>query len=342
MKEKWGNYDNKEVFLYTLTNNNGIIVKISNYGGIITSIRVPDRKGKSGDIVLGYDSLNGYLAQSPYFGAMVGRYANRIAKGTFILDGKQYKLAVNNGNNSLHGGIKGFDKVVWDAAEVSDSNEVSLVLTYLSKDGEEGYPGNLSVKVTYTLANSNEFKTLIEATTDKPTPVNLCNHSYFNLNECDTNILGHQLTIQADRYTVVNDELIPTGELRPVANSPMDFLTPFHIGDRINLVKGGYDHNYVFQGKSKELTFAARLFDPGSGRFLEVFTTQPGIQFYSGNFLDGTITGKNGRIYQKHWGLCLETQHFPDSPNQKTFPNTILRPGEKYSEETVYKFGVRE
>ena len=346
MKAYWGKVDNKDVSLFTLMNKNGIIVRITNYGAIITSIVAPDRNGKMGDIVLGFDSLKPYLASPPYFGAIVGRYANRIAKGKFILDGKTYTLARNNGNNALHGGIKGFDKVIWDATEISDTNHVSLALTYLSKDGEEGYPGNLSVKVTYSLTNSDEFTILIEATTDKATPVNLCNHSYFNLSECDTSILGHNLTLNADRFTVVDNELIPTGELRPVKGTPMDFIATFAIGQRIDQVPGaypgGYDHNFVLLKKNNELSFAARFGDPRSGRILEVFTTQPGVQFYSGNFLDGTITGKGGKVYKKHWGLCLETQHFPDSPNQRTFPNTILRPGEKFMEETAYRFLVKK
>ena len=344
MKEHFGTVDNEPVYLYTLSNENGITIKITNYGGIITHLIVPDKNGRMGDIALGYDSLQGYLEATPYFGAIVGRYANRIAKGRFTLDGKTYHLAVNNGNNTLHGGIKGFDKVVWDATESSDSSGASLILSYLSKDGEEGYPGNLSVKVTYTLSNNNEFKTLIEAVTDQPTPVNLCNHSYFNLSECNTNILGHLLILNANRFTVVNDELIPTGELRPVKGTVMDFLTVHSIGERIDQVPGappgGYDHNYVLVKKPGEMSIAAILSDTVSGRILEILTTQPGVQFYSGNFLDGTITGKGGKKYQKHWGLCLETQHFPDSPNQPAFPNTILRPGKKYSETTVYRFGV--
>jgi len=345
MKKNWGKYDDKEVFLYTLTNKNGVSVKISNYGGIITSILAPDKNGKLGDIVLGYDSLDGYIANSPYFGAIVGRYANRISNGKFSLDGRTYSLARNNGNNSLHGGIKGFDKVVWDAAELSDTSRVSLVLTHHSKDGEEGYPGNLDVKVTYTLNNDNEFITLIEAMTDKATPINLCNHSYFNLSECNTSILSHILTLNADCYTVVNNELIPTGELRKVTGTPMDFTSPCTIGQRIEHVPGaapgGYDHNFVLVKKPGELSLAAKVEDLRSGRILEVFTTQPGVQFYSGNFLDATITGKGRKIYRKHWGLCLETQHFPDSPNHAAFPSTILRPGEKYREETVCKFKVK-
>jgi aldose 1-epimerase len=340
MKENWGKVDNKEVFLYTLKNKNGIVVKISNYGGIITSILVPDKKGRMGDIVLGYDSLKGYLTATPYFGAIVGRYANRIAKGKFKLGGKVYKLAVNNGKNSLHGGLKGFDKVVWDAVEFSDSTGAGLVLNYRSRDGEEGYPGNLVIMVTYLLTPSDALKLTIEAKTDKLTPVNLCNHTYFNLAEAGTDILGHKLKINAERYTVVNDELIPTGELRPVKETPMDF-TDFHtIGERIAQVQGGYDHNYVLVKKEKELSLAAVIEEPVSGREVSVLTTQPGVQFYSGNFLDGSIKGKGGKVYKQHFGMCLETQHFPDSPNQPKFPKTILKPGEKFREVTVFKFGV--
>jgi aldose 1-epimerase len=339
MKKSFGNTDQKEVFLFTLTNSNGFIVKITNYGGIITSILAPDKNNRFGDIVLGYDSLSQYVSNSPYFGAIVGRYANRIAKGRFTLNGNTCKLAVNNGNNSLHGGLKGFDKVVWDAAVIKDPSAATLELTYLSKDGEEGYPGNLKVKVTYTLDDHNELTTLIEAETDKPTPVNLCNHTYFNLSEADTSILGHILTLYADRFTQVNSELIPTG-ISAVSGTAMDFNNSVAVGERIARVKGGYDHNFVLKKKTGELTMAAQLYDPRTGRQLEILTTQPGIQFYSGNFLDGTIKGKGGKVYQKHWGLCLETQHFPDSPNQPAFPNTILKPGEKFSEKTVYRFSV--
>jgi aldose 1-epimerase len=342
-KENWGKADNREVFLYTLKNRHGVVVKISNYGGIITSILVPDAKGKTGDIVLGYDSLEGYLTATPYFGAIVGRYANRIAKGTFTLEGKKYKLAINNGNNSLHGGIKGFDKVVWDATEISDSVYAGLKLRYLSPDGEEGYPGNLNVTVTYILTDSDMLSTRIEATTDKATPVNLCNHTYFNLREADTTILGHLLKINAERYTVVNDELIPTGELRPVQGTPMDFRGLQGIGSGIGQVKGGYDHNYVLNKKVYDSNdIIATIEDPVSGRIVEISTTQPGVQFYSGNFLDGTIRGKGGKVYRQHYGLCLETQHFPDSPNQPSFPNTILKPGGKFDEMTVYYFKVKK
>jgi aldose 1-epimerase len=340
MKETFGKIDQDEVYLFTLTNNNGIEVKITNYGGIITSILVPDLNNKSGDIVLGYNTLEEYVANNPYFGAIVGRYANRIAQGKFVLNGKTYTLAVNNGRNSLHGGLKGFDKVVWKADEITDSTRSELVLHYRSKDGEEGYPGNLDVTVTYSLNDHNDFTTRIDAETDKPTPVNLCNHTYFNLSEADTNILGHILTLYSDRYTKVNDELIPTGELANVRDTPMDFNNTIAIGERIDRVRGGYDHNYVLTKKPGELTMAAQLYDPRTGRQVEILTTQPGLQFYSGNFLDGSITGKNGKVYHKHYGLCLETQHFPDSPNQPEFPNTILKPGMKFSETTVYRFSV--
>lgn len=338
MKSDFGTVDGKAVYLFTLTNAKGIIVKITNYGAIITQIWMPDRNGTTGDIVLGYDRLSNYITINPYFGCIAGRYANRIAKGKFTLDGKTYTLAVNNGENHLHGGIKGFDKVVWNASEFSDTTRSGVILTYLSKDGEEGYPGNLKVTVRYTLDTLNELTTLIEAETDKPTPVNLCNHTYFNLSVANTSILNHILEIFADRYTEVDDGLIPTGILPFVKNTPMDFLQPHAIGERITSVKGGYDHNYVLNRDTTGLIFAARLFDPFSGREVEIYTTQPGIQFYSGNFLDDTITGKNGIRYNQHYGLCLETQHFPDSPNQQNFPNTILRPGEKYREETRYRF----
>jgi len=341
MKIPFGTVDNLNVFLYTLTNKNDIAVKITNYGGIITSIIVPDRDGRPGDIVLGYDSLNQYMTNNPYFGAIVGRYANRIAKGRFTLEGKTYHLAINNGKNSLHGGTKGFDKVVWDAAEMQDSTSVGLVLKYTSPDGEEGYPGKLVVTVTYLLNDDDELSTTIEAVTDKPTPVNLCNHTYFNLTGANTDILGHSLTLFADRFTEVNEELIPTGNLLSVKGTSMDFTAGSTIGSRIDKIKGGYDHNYVLNKKPGELSMAAVLKDPKSGRQVDILTTEPGVQFYSGNFLDGNIKGKGGKIYQKHYGLCLETQHFPDSPNQTNFPNTILVPGVKYFAQTIYRFGVR-
>ena len=340
MKEPFGSANNQDVFLYTLTNKNGIVIKITNYGGIITQIWTPDREGKPGDIVLGYDSLKGYVDNNPYFGAVVGRYANRIADGKFSLEGESYKLATNNGNNHLHGGDKGFDKVVWNATEIEDSASVGLELSYLSPDGEEGYPGNLNVKVTYTLTNWDELETVITATTDKACPVNLCNHTYFNLSKADTNVLGHILSIVAAQLTDVNSDMIPTGVMPPVAGTPMDFNTPHQVGSRIEQVKGGYDHNYVLDKSDGELALAATLLDPKSGREVKIYTTQPGIQFYSGNFLDGSIKGKGGKVYEKHYGLCLETQHFPDSPNHPDFPGTILKPGEKFREITVYKFGT--
>jgi aldose 1-epimerase len=341
MKASYGTLNGQSVYLFTLENKNGMVVKITNYGAIITQVLVPDRNGKMGDVVLGYDSLAGYIANNPYFGCIAGRYANRIAKGKFTLDGKEYTLAVNNGNNHLHGGLKGFDKVLWIGSEFSDTSKAGVTMNYFSKDGEEGYPGNLHVAVTYTLDNENSLTTVIEAITDKATPVNLCNHTYFNLSEADTNILGHVLTLYASRFTEVNDELIPTGNLAPVNGTPMDFTTPHVIGERIADVKGGYDHNYVLDHPAGQLSPAALFSDPLTGRQVEVLTTQPGIQFYTGNFLDGSITGKGGKVYRKNFGFCLETQHFPDSPNRPAFPNTILRPGEKYQETTVWKFGIR-
>jgi len=342
MKTHFGKIGDKEVFLYTLTNKHGITVKITNYGGIVIQIIMPGKDGKKGNIVLGYDSLQSYVENSPYFGAIVGRYANRIANGEFSLDGVKYKLARNNGNNALHGGIKGFDKVVWDAKEYSDASAATLHLTYLSPDGEEGYPGNLKAGVTYILNNKDELSVIIEATTDKATPVNICNHTYFNLNGADSSILGHVLMIPADRFTEINDQLIPTGNLPEVKGTPMDFNTPTAIGARIDKVKGGYDHNYVLRKKAGEISTAAVLFEPASGRKVTVETTQPGVQFYSGNFLDGSCKGRNGKVYNKHYGLCLETQHFPDSPNQPAFPNTILRPGMSYLEKTTIRFSVVE
>jgi aldose 1-epimerase len=331
--------EGQAVDLYTLTNANGMAVKITDYGGIVTSLKVPDKNGRSEDVVLGFDSLDRYLAGHPYFGAVVGRYGNRIARGKFTLNGTGYRLAANNGENHLHGGIKGFDQVIWNAEIVKKENEVGVKLSYLSKDGEEGYPGNLSVVVTYTLTNDNELKIHYEAETDKPTPVNLTHHSYFNLKGAGNgDILEHLLTIDADRFTPVDEGLIPTGELKSVKNTPMDFTVPKAIGERINQVKGGYDHNYVLTGWDGSLKRAAKVVAPTSGRVMEVWTTEPGLQFYSGNFLDGTITGKNSKVYHKHYGFCLETQHFPDSPNKPQFPSTILEPGKKYTHTTIYRF----
>jgi aldose 1-epimerase len=340
-KEKYGRTpDGQEVFRYTLTN--GVVTaKIITYGGIVTELWTPDRKGNVNDIVLGFDSLQGYLAGHPYFGAIVGRYANRIAKGRFTLDGVEYKLATNNNENHLHGGIVGFDKVVWDAEPEIKDDRVSLKLKYTSKDGEEGYPGNLSVAVVYSLNKNNELSVSYEARTDKPTVVNPTQHSYFNMAGTG-NALGHLVTINADRYTVVDKTLIPTGELRPVEGTPMDFRKPHSIGERIPTVEGGYDHNYVLNRKGKGLSLAARVLEPQSGRVLELSTTEPGLQFYSGNFLDGSLKGKGGVKYEKHSGFCLEAQHFPDSPNHPEFPSVVLRPGQTYRQETVFKFTVAE
>jgi aldose 1-epimerase len=317
-------------------------IKITNYGGIITHIYVPDRNGNFDDVVLGHDTLEGYLNRSRYFGALIGRYANRIARGCFTLNGVRYSLATNNGANHLHGGLKGFDKVVWEAVEFDDG----VRLNYLSQDGEENYPGNLRATVTYSLTEENELRIEYFATTDKDTVVNLTNHSYFNLAGGET-ILDHELTINADAFTPIDETLIPTGEIRNVKDTPMDFSSMTSIGARINSeyeqirIAGGYDHNFVLRGNVGELNTAATLHDPKSGRVMEVSTTQPGMQFYSGNFLDGSLVGKGGRAYVKHSGCCLETQHFPDSPNKPSFPTTTLKPGQTYKTTTVYKFSAK-
>ena len=338
-KESWGEADGKPVDLYTLTNANGVQVKITTYGGIVTSWVTPDKTGNKSNVVLGFDSLSGYLAKPPYFGAIIGRYGNRIAKGTFKIDTTTYQLATNNGENHLHGGNKGYDKVVWDA-KPADST-ASLTLTYLSKDGEEGYPGNLNITVVYTLTDENELLIDYTAETDKATVVNLTNHSYFNLTgDVNNTILDHQLQIKADKYTPVDAGLIPTGELKDVKGTPFDFLQPHKIGERIAAVNGGYDHNFVLTRTGSDLELVATLSDSVSGRKLEVFTTEPGLQFYSGNFLDGTIKTSDGKSINLRTGLCLETQHFPDSPNQPAFPSTLLKPGEKYHTVTKYKISV--
>ncbi len=333
--------DGVAIDLYTLTNENGLRARIMTYGAIVVSLEVPDRDGDLADITLGYDDLDGYIANSPYFGAIVGRYGNRIAAGLFTLDDKTYQLATNDGANHLHGGVRGYDKVVWSAEPVETDDAVGVKLTYLSPDGEEGYPGNLSCEVTYLLTNDDELKVSYLATTDKATPVNLTHHSYFNLAGCARDILGHELTINADRYTPVDEGLIPTGELAAVAGTPMDFTSPKTIGAEIGQAPGGYDHNYVLNKEGEEMSLAASVYEPDSGRVMEIFTGESGIQFYSGNFLDGTITGKAGIVYARHFGFCLETQHFPDSPNKPDFPTTILRPGETYRHETVHRFSVR-
>jgi aldose 1-epimerase len=336
-----GQFDNNPVTEYTLANAQGMKVAVMNYGGTVTKIIVPDKEGIMGDVVLGYDSLSGHLQKgNPYFGALIGRYGNRIANGKFTLDGKLYSLAGNDHGNSLHGGNKGYDKVYWNIEKLAGDS--SLKLTYLSKDGEEGYPGNLNVEVIYTLGSDNSLKIDYAATTDKATPINLTNHSYFNLSAGhDSTILNHQLELNADKYTPVNDALIPTGKIEDVKDGPMDFNTAKPIGKDIASVKGGYDHNWVLNRTSNGLEKVAALNDPSSGRTMEVWTTEPGLQFYSGNFLDGTLVNtKNGQKYVKHAALCLEAQHFPDSPNQPGFPNTILKPGETYRQTTEYRFLV--
>jgi aldose 1-epimerase len=342
-KEDFGRLpDGTPVELYTLNNSHGLRARIMTYGAILVSLEVPDRTGGLADITLGYDSLGGYLEATPYFGAVVGRYGNRIAKAKFTLDGAEYSLAANNGDNHLHGGLKGFDKVVWAAEPVREEAAVGVKLSYLSPDGEEGYPGNLSCVLTYRITEDNEFKITYEATTDKATPVNLTHHSYFNLaGQGRGDILAHELLLEADRYTPVDEGLIPTGELRPVAGTPFDFTTAHIIGARIDRVAGGYDHNFVLRSGGGDLARAAQVYEPTSGRVMDVFTTEPGIQFYTGNFLDGTITGKVELVYNQHAGFCLETQHFPDSPNQPDFPSTILRPGETYQTLTIYRFSAR-
>ena len=334
---------------YTLKNASGMTVKVTNYGAIITSIMVPDRDGKLADVALGYDRVEDYInaVDKPYFGAIVGRYGNRIAAGKFTIDGNEYTLAVNNGENHLHGGIIGFDKVVWNAQPIEGKN--ALELTYQAKDMEEGYPGALSVKVTYTLTDDNAIHVHYLATTTKPTPVNLTQHTYFNLKgEGEGTILGHELMLNADRYTPVDAGLIPTGELAPVEGTPFDFTESKAIGRDIDASNqqltygGGFDHNWVLNkpADSAALTLAARVVEPTTGRVLEISTTEPGIQFYCGNFLDGRLKGKAGKPYVYRGGFCLETQHYPDSPNQPNFPSSILRPGETYDTTTVFKFGT--
>ena len=337
----------EDVDIYTLKNVNGVEARITNYGGIVVSLRVPDRNGKFDDVVLGFNDFNSYLKNDPYFGAIIGRYGNRIAKGRFKLNGVEYKLAVNNGENHLHGGIKGFDKVVWTGRETKTPAGPAVVLTYLSKDSEEGYPGNLRARVVYTLTNKDELKIEYSATTDKPTVLNLTHHSYFNLlGEGNGDILSHHVTINADRFLPTDAGAIPTGELRKVAGTPFDFLKATTIGARINdadeqlKLGNGYDHTWVINGRAGTLRHAATAYEPISGRTMQVWSTEPGMQFYTGNFLDGTLTGKSNKLYPRRSGFCFETQHYPDSPNQPKFPTTTLRKGQVYRSTTVYRFTV--
>ncbi len=352
-KKAWGKTaDGTPVDLYTLTNANGMVVKITNYGGIITEIHVPDRDGKLEDVVLGFDNLEAYLKGHPFFGCITGRYANRIAKGKFMLDGKEYTLATNNGPNHLHGGKVGFDKKVWEVSLIKEYDPddrtkrgQGVSLRYRSPDGEEGYPGNLVCDVNYMLTSQNELEISYRARTDKPTVVNLTNHTYFNLAGPKAgDVLGHEMQFFADRYTPVDDTLIPTGEIKPVAGTPFDFNTPMTIGSRIQQLKGdpvGYDHNMIFAREGKKLALGIRVYEPKSGRVMEMLTTEPAVQFYTGNFLDGSHKGKGGVVYERHQGFCLEAQHYPDSPNQPKFPSVVLRPGTAYEQTTVYKFSAK-
>jgi aldose 1-epimerase len=339
--------DGQAVQVYTLTNAQGVEARITNYGGTVVSLKTPDRNGNFADVVLGHDSVEGYQA-SPYFGALIGRYGNRIGNAQFTLNGETYQLAKNNGPNALHGGIKGFDKAIWKAEPMNGEQGPGLSLSYVSADGEEGYPGALTVKVVYTLTNDNALRIDYEATTDKPTVVNLTNHTYFNFKDVGaSDILSHEMMLNADRYTPVDKTLIPTGELASVEGTPFDFREPTAIGARIDgdheqLQFGlGYDHNFVINRSAEGLGLAATVVEPTTGRRMEVLTTEPGVQFYTGNFLNGTVTGKGGTVYQKRAGFCLETQHYPDSPNQESFPSTVLEPGQTYSTTTVYRFSTQ-
>jgi aldose 1-epimerase len=330
------------ITLYTVTNGCGVEMKVMNYGAILVSLKTPDKKGVSEDIVLGFDSLSQYVKDKDFFGGTVGRFGNRVGGAKFILDGKTYNLTVNNGKNQLHGGSKGFYKAIWKGEKISSSDSAGVKFTYVSKDGEEGYPGNLSVSCTYMLNKKQEMTISFVATTDKSTPVNLTNHSYFNLSgDAKRDILGSELTIAADFYTPVDSTLIPTGAIMPVKATPMDFTVPMAIGSRIQKVSGGYDHNYVLAKSSNTLGLCARIWEPVSGRVMEIYSREPGIQFYSGNFLNGSIKGKAEKAYQKYFACCLEPQHFPDSPNKPHFPNTILNPGATYTNVMVYKFSSK-
>ena len=347
-KENFGRTpDGEHVEIYELTNANGVEARITTYGAAVVSLKVPDRDGRMDDVVLGFEALDGYTKGDRYFGAMIGRFANRIGKGRFMLNGTEYKLATNDGENHLHGGIKGFDKALWKANPVIAREESGLELTYLSRDGEEGYPGNLSVKVTYTLNDRNELRLECGATSDRDTVVNLTNHCYFNLaGQGEGDILAHELMMDAELVAPVDAGLIPSGGLRSVKGTPFDFTEMTAIGARINQddeqirFAGGYDHNFALKGETGTLRKAAKVREPSTGRAMGVWTTQPGLQFYSGNFLDGRSTGKGGKVYKHRYGFCLETQHFPDSPNNPNFPSVVLRKGRHYQTTTVYRFSA--
>ena len=348
-KESFGKLpDGTPVDVYTLTNKNGVEAKITNYGATLTSIKAPDRTGKMDDVVLGYDSIDGYLAKNPHLGAIAGRYANRIANGEFKLNGKTYTLAKNNGPNHLHGGPNGFYKQIWTASDASGKDGQAVSFKYLSKDGEENYPGNLTAIVTYTLTDKNELKIDYQATTDKDTVLNLTNHAYFNLAGAGSgDVLGHELKINSKETTVVDKTLIPTGKMAPVAGTPFDFSKLTAIGARINdkneqlEIGQGYDHNFVLATGGSLTAQAVEVYEPSTGRVMEVFTDQPGVQLYTANHLDGSIVGKAGKTYNKRGGFCLETQHYPDSPNKPNFPTTTLKPGEKFHSTTIFKFSAR-
>jgi aldose 1-epimerase len=349
--EPFGESDGQPVERHTLTNANGVEITVLTYGGIVQSIMVPDRDGTMGNVALGFDNLDDYIEKSPYFGAIVGRYANRIARGTFVLDGTHYKIALNNGENTLHGGEKGFDKQIWTASEGSSTDGQSIMLSYTSPDGEEGYPGTLDVKVTYTLTDANELRIEYSATTDALTVLNLTNHTYFNLaGEGSGSVYDHELQLNASAFTPVDETLIPTGEIAEVAGTPFDFTTAKPIGQDIRdgsseqlLIGMGYDHNFVIdrpEGDTESLVPVGRVMDPASGRVMEIATTEPGVQLYTGNFLNGAFAGTGGNVYRQGDAFCLETQHFPDSPNQPDFPSTELAPGEEFTSTTVYTFSV--
>lgn len=343
-KEPFGQTaDGQEVFIYTLTSSKGFRVRITDFGATLVSMHVPDRDGALGDVVLGFDTLQGYIDQTTYMGSTIGRYANRIGGGKFTLDGTEYTLATNNGPNHLHGGNEGFDKKVWHTQEVVAAEDDAWVkMTYLSKDGEEGYPGNLQCTVTYTLTNSDELRFSYEAQTDKKTVINLTNHSYWNLaGHASGSVLDHELLINAEKFTLIDPGLIPTGMISSVHGMPLDFSVTKKMGARIRHTGNGYDHNYVLRGEPGEMKLCARVREPNTGRVMEIHTTEPGVQLYTGNFLDGTVVGKEGKAYGKHEGLCLETQHYPDSPNKPDFPSVVLEPGQTFTSQTVHKFSTQ-